>query len=148
MTTTRSWRARLAWLIAALVVVTLSAGGAASAVTSQHRSATTASQGPIVQTEQGAVRGAALTQGFAFRGLPYAAAPTGNLRWRPPQPAAPGPAFVTRPQYAPELPAAAAACPRHPARSRGLPVPERVTPGRCGRDAMAGRCWCGSTAAA
>ena len=101
MTTTHPWRARLAWLIAALVAVTLSAGGAASAATSQHRSATTASQGPIVQTAQGAVRGTALTQGFAFRGLPYAAPPTGQLRWRPPKPASPWRGVRDATQYAP-----------------------------------------------
>ncbi len=41
---------------------------------------------PIVNIEGGAVRGIAVPGGFAFRGLPYAAPPIGNLRWRPPQP--------------------------------------------------------------
>ncbi|WP_158074056.1 carboxylesterase/lipase family protein [Micromonospora sp. CB01531] len=36
----------------------------------------------------GAVHGAAAPGGYAFRGLPYAAAPTGQLRWRAPQPPA------------------------------------------------------------
>jgi para-nitrobenzyl esterase len=101
MPTTRSSRARLAWLIAACVVVTLSAGGTASAASARHRSAATPRQGPIVATEQGAVRGDTLAQGFAFRGLPYAAAPTGNLRWRPPQPAATWHGVRDATQYAP-----------------------------------------------
>lgn len=40
---------------------------------------------PIVNTRSGAVRGAEIVGGYAFRCLPYAAPPTGNLRWRPPQ---------------------------------------------------------------
>jgi para-nitrobenzyl esterase len=41
-----------------------------------------------VQTEQGMVRGKIINDGKvrAFLGLPYAAAPVGDLRWRPPQP--------------------------------------------------------------
>jgi para-nitrobenzyl esterase len=40
---------------------------------------------PIVRTDNGAVRGETPADGFAFRGLPYAAPPTGQLRWRAPQ---------------------------------------------------------------
>jgi para-nitrobenzyl esterase len=40
---------------------------------------------PIVAIDRGLVRGVAIPGGFAFRGLPYAAPPTGNLRWRAPR---------------------------------------------------------------
>lgn len=40
----------------------------------------------VVELEQGAVRGVASADVLAFRGLPYAAPPVGNLRWRPPAP--------------------------------------------------------------
>jgi para-nitrobenzyl esterase len=43
---------------------------------------------PIVAIDGGRVRGVAVPGGYAFRGLPYAAAPTGRLRWRVPQPPA------------------------------------------------------------
>lgn len=43
---------------------------------------------PIV-TEQGPVRGEILSSSIAFRGIPYAAPPIGNLRWKAPQPALP-----------------------------------------------------------
>ena len=50
--------------------------------------ATAASRGePIVRIDDGLVRGEAVDGGTTFRGLPYAAPPTGRLRWRPPQPA-------------------------------------------------------------
>ena len=42
----------------------------------------------IVTINDGVVRAAAVPGGYSFRGLPYAAPPTGNLRWRPPQPLA------------------------------------------------------------
>ncbi|ATL69658.1 carboxylesterase family protein [Nocardia terpenica] len=60
-------------------------------------------QRPVVETASGAVRGVAAAAGaFAFRGIPFAAAPVGDLRFAAPQPhsgwpgirdaAAPGPA--------------------------------------------------------
>jgi para-nitrobenzyl esterase len=42
-----------------------------------------------VRTDAGLVSGVALPNGIrAFKGLPFGAPPTGNLRWRPPQPVA------------------------------------------------------------
>jgi para-nitrobenzyl esterase len=38
-------------------------------------------------TEEGPVRGEVLDNSIVFRGIPYAAAPTGDRRWRQPQPA-------------------------------------------------------------
>jgi para-nitrobenzyl esterase len=49
---------------------------------------------PVVQTEGGALRGAIQDGVVAYKGVPYAAAPVGDLRWRPPQPVRPWP--VTR----------------------------------------------------
>jgi para-nitrobenzyl esterase len=59
--------------LATLVILAIGAGTAEAA-------------GPVVKIEGGVVRGATVPGGYAFRGLPYAAAPTGNLRWRPPRP--------------------------------------------------------------
>ncbi|GAA0927016.1 MULTISPECIES: carboxylesterase family protein [Streptomyces violaceusniger group] len=39
-------------------------------------------------TDEGAVRGATSKGVERFLGIPYAAAPTGSLRWKPPRPAA------------------------------------------------------------
>ena len=41
---------------------------------------------PIVTIAGGSVRGLIVPGGYVFRGLPYAAPPTGDLRWRPPRP--------------------------------------------------------------
>ncbi|WP_052310398.1 carboxylesterase/lipase family protein, partial [Streptomyces viridochromogenes] len=51
-----------------------------------------AASGPdslVVRTDRGWVRGAAVRDGGrVFQGIPFAAPPTGELRWRPPRPAA------------------------------------------------------------
>ncbi|HEY6738804.1 MAG TPA: carboxylesterase/lipase family protein [Actinopolymorphaceae bacterium] len=44
---------------------------------------------PVVRTEAGAVRGAAAEGVRTFRGIPYAAPPVGEQRWRSPRPARP-----------------------------------------------------------
>ncbi|MFE4257680.1 carboxylesterase/lipase family protein [Streptomyces sp. NPDC056883] len=44
---------------------------------------------PVVETDRGAVRGRERDGYRAFEGIPYAAPPTGALRWRLPEPAVP-----------------------------------------------------------
>lgn len=50
------------------------------------------------------MRGTAVAGGYAFRGLPYAAAPTGDLRWKAPQPAAHRAGVRDAADYAPSCP--------------------------------------------
>ena len=86
MTTTRK---RLTTIFAALAALVLSFTGAITLDLDKAGAATaTADRGPIVTTADGKVRGVAVAGGYAFRGLPYAAPPTGDLRWKPPQPPA------------------------------------------------------------
>ena len=49
---------------------------------------TSAAPDPIGITETGNVKGTTTNTMFVFRGIPYAAPPVGDLRWRPPEPAA------------------------------------------------------------
>jgi para-nitrobenzyl esterase len=44
-----------------------------------------AAAGPVVQIDSGALRGAVIGSALAFRGIPYARPPVGDLRWAPPQ---------------------------------------------------------------
>jgi para-nitrobenzyl esterase len=46
------------------------------------------SDNPIVATDNGLVRGTRVDDVRQFRGIPYAASPAAENRWKPPQPAA------------------------------------------------------------
>jgi para-nitrobenzyl esterase len=86
-----------------LAALTFAASGAATVGTGSARG----TGAPIVRIDFGAVRGAAVTGGYAFRGLPYAAAPTGDLRWRAPRTPASWRGVRDATQYA-------ASCPQAP----------------------------------
>ena len=114
MNTARSRRAsRAAVCCTALAALTLATAGASSA----RASATASGLGdPGVTPSDGAVRGVAGPGSTvdAFLGLPYAAPPTGNLRWRPPQPPAHWPGVRDATSFAPS-------CPQNPALNPFLP---------------------------
>lgn len=57
-----------------------------------------------VVLDDGAIRGVAVPGGYAFRGVPYAASPTGDLRWRPPQPPLAWKDVREATEYAPSCP--------------------------------------------
>nr|WP_238356883.1 carboxylesterase family protein [Kribbella italica] len=48
---------------------------------------TPTADGTVVRTENGAIRGIARAEVQSYRGVPYAAPPTGEYRWRSPRPA-------------------------------------------------------------
>src|SRR5438309_1023815 len=66
-----------------LGAMTISAAAAAQPV-----AAAPAAVGPVVKIRQGALQGVATDGVAVFSGIPYAAPPVGDLRWRAPQPAA------------------------------------------------------------
>jgi len=59
---------------------------------------------PLVTISGGVVRGAVVPGGYAFLGLPYAAPPAGDLRWRPPRPPAGWPGVRDATRFAPSCP--------------------------------------------
>jgi para-nitrobenzyl esterase len=86
-----------ALLTAAAAAVLLFPGGASAAFSS----------GPLALTDKGAVQGVRDHGVDSFLGIRYAAPPTGNLRWRPPQPAAPWPGVAKATSYGNRCAAAA-----------------------------------------
>jgi para-nitrobenzyl esterase len=84
MTRSHSGRALLAAAGTALLALALAATGAAQTGTGRG-AGSDSGDGPVAITGDGPVRGVAVPGGFAFRGLPYAAPPTGDLRWRAPR---------------------------------------------------------------
>jgi para-nitrobenzyl esterase len=99
---TMSARRRLRVFFAVLAALILAA--ACIAVGTGIAGAATSDRTPIVKTDNGVVRGLVLPDGYAFRGLPYAAPPTGHLRWRAPRPPADWTGVRDATDFAPNCP--------------------------------------------
>jgi para-nitrobenzyl esterase len=70
------------------VSFTIRVSDAQSDTATQSYTVNIAGSPTIVVTQSGAIQGTIQGNLLAFRGIPYAAPPTVNLRWRPPQPPA------------------------------------------------------------
>ncbi len=70
------------------VAFTIRVTDAKSQSATQSYSVNIKSSRTVVHTESGVVQGVVQGNLLVFRGIPYAAPPVGNLRWRPPQPPA------------------------------------------------------------
>jgi para-nitrobenzyl esterase len=89
---------------AALTALTLAAVGATTGTAGAATAHASSGGAPIVRTDDGAVRGRTAGTVDEFLGIPYAAPPTGNLRWRPPQPPAEWQGVRDATQFAPSCP--------------------------------------------
>src|SRR5580692_4805445 len=105
MKTTPARRLRRAALLAvsavsvAATLLTVDSGGAVASPASGGAN-------PIVRPSDGLVRGTTAGTVDEFLGLPYAAPPTGNLRWRPPAPPASWKGVRDATQFGPSCPQA------------------------------------------
>jgi para-nitrobenzyl esterase len=91
METTKRSRGRLAAIQAGALLTSLAI--AATGVTAADASTEAAHHAPItnpvVHVDGGPIRGTVVSGSYVFKGIPYAAAPTGEFRWRPPAPVTP-----------------------------------------------------------
>ena len=69
--------------------------------TQQAAASLTSDEGTTVQTQYGVVQGVAEGEVSIFKGIPYAAPPIGEFRWRPPQPVKPWKGVREAKEYGP-----------------------------------------------
>ena len=106
-----------------------------------------------VKTDKGTVEGAYTTdhQVIAFKGIPYAAPPVGDLRWKPPMPAAKWTGVRSATDFGSHC-VQSGGYPRHglprPRPQRGLPHPQRLDARQRQARQPISPSWSGSTAAA
>jgi para-nitrobenzyl esterase len=96
----------LAAFFVALITLTLATAGATAVDPGVAAAAPGSDRAPIVHIDTGVVRGVSGSAVDEFLGLPYAAPPTGNLRWRPPSPPADWQGVRDATQFAPSCPQA------------------------------------------
>jgi para-nitrobenzyl esterase len=92
-------RARLGAMV--IAVSALIAGTTAPVATATPVTQQSSQAGLVVHTTDGAVTGKTTGTTNEFLGIPYAAPPVGQLRWQPPQPAAPWKGVRDATQFAP-----------------------------------------------
>src|SRR3954468_9304680 len=84
--------------------VALAATCVATVAVSAAPAAEAAPGNPVVATDRGPVRGIASPAMTSYLGIPYAAAPAGDPRWRPPQAHAPWAGVRDATRFAPHCP--------------------------------------------
>src|ERR1700761_1608051 len=108
---TVAWRKNVRRSVAAgAAALALAVTGVAAAVAPSAAAGATAGgggSGPVVATADGLLRGTTTAGTREFLGVPYAAPPVGNLRWRPPQPAARWRGVRAATSFAPHCPQSA-----------------------------------------
>jgi para-nitrobenzyl esterase len=76
-------------VVSVLILAAMFAAGCAPASSEEQEASKSAdSSAPILATESGSLRGLGLAGVATFRGIPFAAPPIGDARWKPPQPVA------------------------------------------------------------
>ena len=80
----------------------LKAAMAATIVLAAPLAAQAPASAPVISTDRGAVRGGVADGVASWKGIPFAAAPVGPLRWRAPQPAAAWQGVRDATAYAPD----------------------------------------------
>lgn len=84
--TSKRSRGRTAIVGAGTLLVALATAAMGTPVANADTTSAQSIASPVVAVDGGVIRGAGTSGTYVFRGVPYAAAPTGQLRWRPPAP--------------------------------------------------------------